>query len=80
MTRQPEQRALFAVWVKVDDAIGWRIVHEGYSEADCIKMAVTHVSHQYPVLNVEVRELLDHDDAHGQPPTTKLYEYPGEMP
>jgi hypothetical protein len=77
--KQPHQLGRWAVWVKVDDGVGWRIVHETDSGIEsCLQMAMTHVIHQYPVLNVEVRE--ESDDPGEDCTTTKLYEFPGDMP
>lgn len=75
----PKQVCLYAVWVKVDDGIGWRIVHENNSESDCIAMAASHVVFGYPVLHVEVR-FLPNEETGESLPATKLYEYPGDMP
>lgn len=75
MTRHtPEQKRDHAVWVKCDDEIGWRIVHESDDRDSCWRTASLHILKAYPVLNVEIRSL------EPWPPTEIIYEFKGDMP
>lgn len=66
----PVQNQEWAVWVKVDDGIGWRIVHESGIKASCDKIAALHILKQYPVVAVDIRGP-DHE-------THKVYSFEGE--
>lgn len=68
----PVQKGEYGVWVKVDDSLGWRIVHEGDNRDEAIKIATMMVVHKYPVTHVELRDL--------DGPTSIIFEYSGDMP